>query len=97
MCEFDFHYEYALGNINRESFEDIWFGPRAREFRRRFLRDRSSISFCRDCVYDYTTIPGCVLSWEFLLPGLAARAAKPGMGLIRMTADGLRLAAPKRM
>lgn len=65
-CEFDFRYECSFGNINRQSFRDIWFGPKAGEFRKQFMADRDSIHFCRDCVFDYTRIPGCVIDWEVL-------------------------------
>jgi len=64
ICEFDLRYERPLGNINRQSFGDIWFGPEARALRRRFRRDRAGLGFCRDCVYDYKKIPGCVVDWE---------------------------------
>jgi MoaA/NifB/PqqE/SkfB family radical SAM enzyme len=65
ICEFDFHSEVPLGNIKDRSFRRIWFGPEARSIRRRFLRDRAGLAFCRDCVYDYKKIPGCVVDWEF--------------------------------
>ena len=65
-CEFDFHYEHVFGNINNQSFEEIWFGPKARAFRADFKADRDRISFCRDCVFDYKLIPGCVVEWEIL-------------------------------
>jgi len=65
-CEFDFRYEHVFGNINDQSFEEIWFGPKARQFRTQFKADRDCISFCRDCVYDYKLIPGCTVEWEIL-------------------------------
>jgi MoaA/NifB/PqqE/SkfB family radical SAM enzyme len=66
VCEFDLLYERPLGDINRQSFKDIWFGPEARAVRRRFGRDRAGLRFCRDCVYDYKRFPGCVVDWEIL-------------------------------
>ena len=65
ICEFDFHSELPLGNIKDRSFDEIWFGPDARSIRNRFLRDRAGLAFCRDCVYDFKKIPGCVVDWEF--------------------------------
>ncbi len=65
-CEFDFHYSYSFGNLNEQSFREIWFGEKAREFRRRFRKNRDDISFCRDCVFDYKLIPGCVVEREIL-------------------------------
>ncbi|MFQ6037395.1 MAG: SPASM domain-containing protein [Candidatus Aminicenantales bacterium] len=65
-CEYDYRYEHPFGNITTQSFEEIWFGPRARAFRKQFRRDRDSILFCRDCVFDHKLIEGCVLEWELL-------------------------------
>jgi radical SAM protein with 4Fe4S-binding SPASM domain len=65
-CEFDFTYLHSFGNLNQQSFRDIWFGPRAREFRKTFQRDRDRIAFCRDCVFDYKLIPGCVVDWDII-------------------------------
>jgi radical SAM protein with 4Fe4S-binding SPASM domain len=65
-CEYDFYYEHPFGNINNQSFKDIWFSPAAKRFRRQFIKDRSSFNFCRDCVFDYTLIPGCILEREVL-------------------------------
>ncbi len=65
-CEFDFTYEHPFGNINSQSFEQIWFGPKMRRFRKQFQEDRQRFNFCRDCVFDYKLIDGCVVDWEFL-------------------------------
>ncbi len=65
-CEYDFHYEYPLGNINQQSFDDIWFGDKAKKFRRIFQKNRDAFAFCQDCVYDYTLIDGCILERELL-------------------------------
>ncbi len=67
-CEFDFRYGYSFGNLNEQSFREIWFGKKAKEFRRRFRKNRDDIEFCRDCVFDYKLIPGCVVEWEILKP-----------------------------
>ena len=65
-CEFDLGAHHAFGNLNEASFEDIWFGETAAATRRAFQRDRNSLPFCRDCVYDNSVIEGCVLAWEHL-------------------------------
>jgi radical SAM protein with 4Fe4S-binding SPASM domain len=65
-CEFDFKYEQAFGNINQQSFDQIWFSSRAKAFRNKFHKDRDGFAFCKNCVYDYKLIPGCVLEWEFI-------------------------------
>ncbi len=65
-CEFDLTYECPFGNINQSHFDEMWFSPQAEKFRRRFQRDRAAFEFCRDCVYDYKLIDGCILEWEYL-------------------------------
>ena len=65
-CEFDFDCSHALGNLNEQSFDEIWFGERAKEMRKRFRRDGERFDFCAECVYDYSVIDGCVLDWEYL-------------------------------
>jgi len=65
-CEFDMKYEAPFGNINEQSFDEIWFGDKARRFRKAFQKNRDQFDFCRDCVYDYTTFEGCVLDTEML-------------------------------
>ena len=65
-CEFDVDSSFSLGNLNDQSFDEIWFGERAKEMRRRFNRNHKRLDFCEDCVYDYSVFDGCVLDWEFL-------------------------------
>jgi radical SAM protein with 4Fe4S-binding SPASM domain len=47
-CE-DFRGNYILGNIRRQSLEEIWFGERYREMRGR-VRVRA-LPMCRECAY----------------------------------------------
>lgn len=65
-CEFDFYYEHPFGNINDKRFDEIWFGPIAENFRKEFIKNRDYFNFCRDCVFDYKLIHGCVIEWETL-------------------------------
>lgn len=65
-CEFDLGADHALGNLNDATFEDIWFGNTAAHIRRAFQKDRNSLPFCHECVYDNSVIEGCVLAWEYL-------------------------------
>ncbi len=65
-CEFDLTHEWPFGNINQSRFDELWFSPQAESFRKRFQKDREVYKFCRDCVYDYKLIDGCVLEWEYL-------------------------------
>ena len=65
-CEFDFDCSYGLGNLSDMSFDEIWFGERAKEMRERFRRGGERLDFCAECVFDYSIIDGCVLDWEYL-------------------------------
>ncbi|NOY23339.1 MAG: SPASM domain-containing protein [Acidobacteria bacterium] len=65
-CEFDLQYQHPFGNINDRHFDEIWFSPEAEKFRYRFQANRDQFGFCKNCVYDYRTFDGCVLSAEFL-------------------------------
>ncbi|MCK5878670.1 MAG: radical SAM protein [Holophagae bacterium] len=63
-CEFDLHYQHPFGNINDRHFDEIWFSQKAEDFRHRFQANRDQFAFCTNCVYDYRTFDGCVLSAE---------------------------------
>ena len=65
-CEFDLKYEVPFGNINEQSFDEIWFSEKAEKFRKAFQKNRDQFPFCDDCVYDYTTFDGCVLAAEMI-------------------------------
>jgi radical SAM protein with 4Fe4S-binding SPASM domain len=65
-CEYDFRYESPFGNINTQSFKNIWFSEKVKAFRKQFRKDRNQFLFCRDCVFDYTLINGCVIEREIL-------------------------------
>lgn len=41
-------YRFTVGNLNDESFEDIWFGERANEVRRKVMQDSKT---CETCDY----------------------------------------------
>ncbi|HPF01698.1 MAG TPA: radical SAM/SPASM domain-containing protein [Bacteroidales bacterium] len=48
-CCFDKDAEHIMGNLQEESFRDIWNGPRYRLFRRSLLSERAMIDICRNC------------------------------------------------
>jgi radical SAM protein with 4Fe4S-binding SPASM domain len=48
-CCFDKDGDYIMGNLNNESFRDIWDGPRYRTFRKSILSGRSTIDICTNC------------------------------------------------
>jgi radical SAM protein with 4Fe4S-binding SPASM domain len=48
-CCFDKNEEFVMGDLNKETFEDIWNGREYKEFRENILSGRSKISICRNC------------------------------------------------
>ncbi len=48
-CCFDKNAEYIMGDLNHDSFREIWDGPKYRIFRKSILTDRSMIEICRNC------------------------------------------------
>ncbi|MCL4283133.1 MAG: SPASM domain-containing protein [Flavobacteriales bacterium] len=48
-CCFDKDAKWVMGDLTRQSFREIWHGPRYNAFRSRVLHDRGSIDMCRNC------------------------------------------------
>ena len=48
-CCFDKDGQYVMGDLRRQSFREIWFGEKYREFRRSVLKSRASVDICRNC------------------------------------------------
>ena len=48
-CCFDKNAEYVMGDLNQDSFRDIWNGPKYRIFRKSILSGRQMIEICRNC------------------------------------------------
>ena len=48
-CCFDKDADHVMGDLNQESFNEIWNGSKYRLFRRLLLTDRSTIEICRNC------------------------------------------------
>jgi radical SAM protein with 4Fe4S-binding SPASM domain len=48
-CCFDKNAEYIMGDLNQNSFREIWFSRKYKDFRRSVLSGRSSIEICRNC------------------------------------------------
>jgi radical SAM protein with 4Fe4S-binding SPASM domain len=48
-CCFDKDAKYVMGDLNKESFREIWNGPKYRIFRKMVLSDRSAVEICRNC------------------------------------------------
>ena len=56
-CCFDKDGEHAMGNIQKKTFREIWFGSAYNKFRNTLLDSRKNISMCENCtegtkVYD---------------------------------------------
>ena len=48
-CCFDKDAHFVLGDLSRNSFEDIWNGERYNNFRTSILRSRNEIEICKNC------------------------------------------------
>ncbi|TAL59876.1 MAG: radical SAM protein [Bacteroidetes bacterium] len=48
-CCFDKDAEHVMGDINQDSFREIWNGPKYRIFRKNILSGRHMIEMCRNC------------------------------------------------
>lgn len=48
-CCFDKNADYVMGDLNINSFREIWNGSEYQNFRSRILTERSRINICRNC------------------------------------------------
>ena len=48
-CCFDKNAEYVMGDLSRDSFREIWNGPKYRIFRKSILSGRHMVDICRNC------------------------------------------------
>jgi radical SAM protein with 4Fe4S-binding SPASM domain len=48
-CCFDKDAHYVLGDLNQQSFEEIWTSKKYTEFRASLIHSRSEIDICRNC------------------------------------------------
>jgi radical SAM protein with 4Fe4S-binding SPASM domain len=48
-CCFDKDAHHVMGDLSKQSFEEIWRGNAYREFRSSLLRSRSEIEMCKNC------------------------------------------------
>jgi radical SAM protein with 4Fe4S-binding SPASM domain len=48
-CCFDKNADHILGDLNTQSFSEIWHGKKALQFRQSLFDNRSSIEICRNC------------------------------------------------
>jgi radical SAM protein with 4Fe4S-binding SPASM domain len=52
-CSFDSGENHTLGDLNNDTFENVWHGPAYRAMRRRFRKDWEKLPLCRECSYAY--------------------------------------------
>lgn len=52
-CCLDYEGENILGNVNRQTIKQVWLGKEFTEFRRKLLRNVSSIPICSECKMRY--------------------------------------------
>ncbi len=55
-CCFDKNAEHVMGDLNQDSFSDIWNGPKYRIFRKSILSGRDMIEICRNCTSGMTGV-----------------------------------------
>ena len=48
-CCFDKDASHVLGNLNSQTFRDVWTSERYNDFRQSLLRSRSEIDICKNC------------------------------------------------
>jgi len=48
-CCFDKDAKFILGDLTKNSFHEIWYGDKYRDFRSTLLRSRSEIEICKNC------------------------------------------------
>jgi len=48
-CCFDKDARHEFGDVNQQTFREIWFGKRYTEFREAVLSSRNQIDICTNC------------------------------------------------
>ena len=48
-CCFDKDADHCMGDLNEQSFEEIWKNEKYMDFRRKILKNRKSVEICRNC------------------------------------------------
>ncbi|HPK41759.1 MAG TPA: SPASM domain-containing protein, partial [Candidatus Cloacimonadota bacterium] len=49
VCCFDKDNDFKIGNIQQQSFKNLWHGKEYNKFRRQILKDRAKIDMCKNC------------------------------------------------
>lgn len=48
-CCFDKDAQYSMGNLQEQSFEEIWYGEKYQAFRKTLFTNRKEIEICKNC------------------------------------------------
>lgn len=48
-CCFDKDAQYVMGDLTKNTFEEIWFGEKYQQFRNTLFKSRSEIEMCKNC------------------------------------------------
>jgi len=70
-CCFDKDAKYALGDLSKEKFADIWNGEKYQDFRAKLLRSRQEIDICKNCsegTQVFVNLPSAVFAISSLKP-----------------------------
>jgi len=57
-CCFDKNADHIMGDLNQDSFRDIWIGPKYRIFRKSIFSGRNMIEICRNCTSGLSGVKG---------------------------------------
>lgn len=52
-CTYDYNENFVLGELNKDTFKEIWFGKSYGDMRRAFRSHGKKQQFCRECSYAY--------------------------------------------
>ena len=52
-CDFDPHDNYPLGDLNQQSFREIWWGTSVAQVRHLFQKDYQKLNLCAGCTYAF--------------------------------------------
>ncbi len=52
-CTYDYHEKYILGDLNTDTFQNIWHGASYRHIRSKFRSNWDKLSLCCECSYGY--------------------------------------------
>ena len=49
ICWYDKNGTIQIGNMEKNSFSELWFGKAMQNMRKAILKDRSAFEICRNC------------------------------------------------